>query len=345
MERGTLRMDFSRLSVHSRKQVKLFLNFFKDKRKSQNLYAHEEFVAMHEKCELMGDLLGQDDVNELLDETEVQVMDEVNKSLTQTAKMSAVAILQFFQQMENLADDRGLDLHAEEVSLNLGIIEDAKLLSEIERMETAEISALEERKRARVKLDTLGEDFAKVKAEKKELQARVTELEEQLEQSRIGRLRDQEEAKREVEAAAASAAASAGGGGGIAKDGGDESKSGDPSLTTKGRSRGGDYASEQQIREMAPDALRRKCTRLQNELRGAKAMLMSKGVDLEKERREALKSVMRRTQFAELRKIVNARNQRIAELSKRLRSHESLDAAEESEDVQDIVSASKGGKK
>ena len=67
-------MDFSRLSVHSRKQVKLFLNFFKDKRKSQNLYAHEEFIAMHEKSALMGDLLGQDDVNDLLDETEVQVM-------------------------------------------------------------------------------------------------------------------------------------------------------------------------------------------------------------------------------------------------------------------------------
>ena len=337
-------MDFSRLSVHSRQQVKLFLNFFTDKRKSQNLYAHEEFIAMHEKSALMGDLLGQDDVNELLDETEVQVMDEVNKSLTQTAKMSGVAILQFFQQMETLADERGLDLHADDIKLNLGIIEDAKLLAEIERMETAEISALEERKKARVKLDTLGEDFAKMKKEKKELKSRVAELEELLERARTDRLNDQEEAKRQIEAASAkSAGGGGGGGGGGFSSNGDESKSGD-SQSSKS-SGGGNYASTHQILEMTPDALRRKCTRLQNELRGAKAMLKSEGVDLEKERREALKAVMRSTQFAELRKIVKARNQRVAELSKQLRAFTSLDAVEEREDVQDIVSSSKGGKK
>ena len=271
--------------------------------------------------------------------------DEVNKSLTQTAKMSAVAILQFFQQMETLADERGLDLHSDEVALNLGIIEDAKLLAEIERMETAEISALAERKKARVKLDTLGEDFAKVKKEKEKLQSRVLELEELLERARKDRLNDQEEAKREIEAAKAKVADGSGAGGsgsGGAGGGGDESKSGESSSS---KSAGGNYASPQQILEMAPDALRRKCTRLQNELRGAKAMLQSQGVDLEKERREALKSVMRSTQFAELRKIVKARNQRVADLSKRLRAYESLDAAEEREDVQDMISSSKGGKK
>ena len=273
--------------------------------------------------------------------------DEVNKSLTQTAKMSAVAILQFFQQMETLADERGLDLHSDEVSLNLGIIEDAKLLAEIERMETAEISALAERKKARVKLDTLGEDFAKVKKEKEKLQSRVVELEELLECARKDRLNDQEEAKREIEAAKAKVADGSGAGGsgsgsGGAGGGGDESKSGESSSS---KSAGGNYASPQQILEMTPDALRRKCTRLQNELRGAKAMLQSQGVDLEKERREALKSVMRSTQFAELRKIVKARNQRVADLSKRLRAYESLDAAEEREDVQDMISSSKGGKK
>ena len=58
------------------------------------------------------------------------------------------------------------------------------------------------------------------------------------------------------------------------------------------------------------------------ELKEAKALLAERGVDLEEERARALEKVMKTTQFKQMKRMINAKNDQVESLRRRLRVHE-----------------------
>lgn len=280
------------LDAENQEQIIKYLKFFKNKRD----IAIDRVDGDFDDCKsdrLHEDMYTKDDVEQMLDHLNIVVKDNMRNEVQTILGMNVLLMKQLFER----AVDQGCELQ-----MDTSVIEDAAMISAVEKIRLDQPVMKAEAKRAsrNTQLSSMKDDTAELVAQKNKLETSNATLQERFTQmqSQMSTVLKQ---KTELERTLA-----------VAKDDLESSRS---DFQAQAKHASDDLASERSAKEAAVGGAESSSAELQRAL----AESRQHASELERDMEEKLTSSK---QFQQMKRIMTQKTQQVTELRRRLQRHE-----------------------